>query len=84
MSAPAEITTIKVTKALRNRITAAAAEQHLTVQKFMEDVVETYERRRRLAAVAAAMAAADEHTLQQWRDETASWAAVDVDTDDIR
>lgn len=84
MATASDITTIKVTKTLRDRITAGAAEQHQTVQRFIESVVEHYERTRRLAAVAEAMTSADEDTLRQWRSETDSWAVVDTDTEPAR
>lgn len=79
--APADLTTIKVTKTLRDRISARAAERHVTVQNFIEGVLEDYERRSRLAAVAAAMASADDETLDEWRAETDLWAKADRDLD---
>jgi ribosome-associated translation inhibitor RaiA len=82
MAGASDITTIKVTKTLRDRITAGAAAQQQTVQRFIESVLENYERSRRLAAVAEAMANADEEVLRQWRKETDSWAAVDTDNVD--
>lgn len=48
---------------------------------FIEGVLEDYERRHRLSAVAAAMEAADEDTLDDWRDESNAWAGVDNDLD---
>lgn len=74
-----DITTIKVSKGLRDRISARAAEQHQTVQLFMENVLDDHDRRRRLAAVAEAIASADERTLDEWRAETDLWEAADVD-----
>lgn len=79
-----DLTTIKVTKRLRDRISAGAAERQETVQKFIERVLEDYERRSRLAAVAAAMAAADDETLDEWRAETDLWARADSDFDRTR
>lgn len=75
-----DVTTIKVSKSLRDRITAGAAAQHQTVQRFIEGVLETYERDRRMAAIAAAVRSAGPDVLQDWRAETDSWAALDVDT----
>jgi predicted transcriptional regulator len=75
-----DITTIKVSKALRDRISAGAAQQHQTVQRFIENVLEDHERRRRLAAVAEAMGNADERTLDDWRAETDVWEAAEADT----
>jgi hypothetical protein len=75
-----DITTIKVSKGLRDRISAGAAQQHQTVQRFIENVLEDHERRRRLAAVAEAMGNADERTLDDWRAETDVWEAAEADT----
>ena len=80
----ADLTTIKVTKRLRDRISAGAAERQETVQKFIEGVLEDYERRSRLAAVAAAMATADDETLDEWRAEADLWAGADSDLDPTR
>jgi hypothetical protein len=82
--ARADLTTIKVTKRLRDRISAGAAERQETVQKFIEGVLEDYERRNRLAAVAAAMAIADDETLDKWRSEADLWARADGDLDRTR
>lgn len=78
---PADLTTIKVSKTLRDRISASAAERDQTMQKFIEGVLEDYERRARLSAVAAAMAAADDATLADWRDESDAWTGADSDLD---
>lgn len=51
------------------------------MQKFIEGVLEDYERRARLSAVAAAMAAADDATLADWRDESDAWTGADSDLD---
>ena len=77
----ADVTTIKVSKPLRDRISAAAAQRAQTVQNFMEQVMDEHDRYERLAAVAAAMSGADAETLNDWRSETADWAAVDADGD---
>ena len=77
----ADVTTIKVSKPLRDRISAAAAQRDQTVQSFMEQVMDEHDRHERLAAVAAAMRDADEETLSAWRAETADWAAVDTDAE---
>lgn len=73
-----------MTKRLRDRISAGAAERQETVQRFIEGVLEDYERRTRLAAVAAAMATADDETLDEWRAETDLWARADSDLDGTR
>lgn len=77
----ADLTTIKVTKPLRERISAAAAQEDATVQKFLEHVMDEHDRHKRIAAVAAAIRGADEGTLSAWRAETADWASVDADTE---
>jgi hypothetical protein len=77
----AEATTIKVTKPLRDRITAAAAQRRQTVQSFMEHVMDEHDRNQRLAAVAAAMSSADQETLASWHAEAETWAALDNDID---
>ncbi|MFY9335615.1 MAG: hypothetical protein WAP49_05300 [Mycobacterium sp.] len=82
--APSNLTTIKVTKRLRDRISAGAAERQETVQKFIEGVLEDYERRSRLAAVAAAMTTAPEGALDDWRAEADLWASADSDLDRTR
>ena len=79
--ASSDLTTIKVSRTLRDRISAGASERHQTVQKFIEGVLEDYERRGRLSAVAAAIATADDATLAEWRDESDSWAGTDSDLD---
>jgi len=79
--APYDLTTIKVSKTLRDRISAGASERHQTVQNFIEGVLEDYERRGRLSAVATAMATADDAAIAEWRDESDDWAGADSDLD---
>ncbi|WP_396932166.1 hypothetical protein [Mycolicibacterium sp.] len=78
---PPDLTTIKVTKPLRERISTAAAQEHATVQNFLERVMDEHDRQRRLASVAAAFRGADEATLMSWRAETDQWAATDADAE---
>ena len=54
------------------------------MQKFIEGVLEDYERRSRLAAVAAAMTTAPEGALDDWRAEADLWASADSDLDRTR
>lgn len=77
----ADVTTIKVTKPVRDRITAAAAERRETVQTFMEHLMDEHDRFKRLAAVGAAMSSADEDTLRRWREASERWSALDADLD---
>lgn len=78
------MTTIKVTKTLRDRITAGAARRDQTVQRLIESVLDTYDRERRSAAVSAAMKTASADELRQWRDDTDSWATIDNETEGAR
>lgn len=75
----ADVTTIKVPKALRDRIAAEAADEGLTAQSFLQSLIDTHERNKRLAAVAAAYRESSEEDLESWREETEDWAAVDAD-----
>jgi hypothetical protein len=75
----ADVTTIKVPKALRDRIAADAADEGLSAQAFLQSLVEIHERNKRLAAVAAAYRDSSDEDLDSWREETEDWAAVDAD-----
>ena len=77
----ADLTTIKVSKPLRERISAAAAQEDATVQKFLEQVMDEHERHKRIAAVAVAIRGTGAPALSTWRAETAEWAAVDAEVD---
>lgn len=74
-----DVTTIKVPKTLRDRIAAYAADEGLTAHAFLQSLIESHERNKRLAAVAAAYRDASEEDLDSWREETEDWAAVDAD-----
>ena len=73
------VTTIKVSKALRERIAADAAAVHMTAQGFLEHVLDGYERSQRLAAVAAAYRDTNAQERQSWIAETREWDATDSD-----
>lgn len=75
----ADVTTIKVSKALRSRIAAEAADEGLTAQAFLQSLIDTHERNKRLAAVAAAYRESSDEDLESWREETEDWAAADAD-----
>ncbi|MGD9621877.1 MAG: hypothetical protein AB7G47_19270 [Mycolicibacterium sp.] len=79
MTRPDAVTTIKVSKELRNRISAEAARRHKTAQAFLQELLDEHDRLRRLDAVAIAIASADQPTLDAWRKETALWEAVEGD-----
>jgi hypothetical protein len=74
-----DMTTIKVSKGLRQRISAGAAEQRQSVQRFIESILDERDRRRRLAAVAEAMAGTDQRALDDWQAETDLWEAADTE-----
>lgn len=77
-----DLTTIKLSKSLRDRISAAAADEgDATHQKFLERLMDEHDRHKRLAAVAAAIRGTDEQALASWRAETAEWATSDADTE---
>jgi hypothetical protein len=75
----ADVTTIKVPKALRDRIAADAADEGLTAQAFLQSLIERHERNKRLAAVAAAYRESSDEDVESWREETEDWAVVDWD-----
>lgn len=81
ISRMSDLTTIKVSKPLRERISAGAAEEDASVQRFLERLMDERDRQKRLAAVAAAIHGASDEALASWREETADWAVVDADTD---
>ena len=74
-----EVTTVKVSKPVRQRISAAAAKRDLAVPSFLEQLMDEHDRRERMAAVAAALRNADAETLNDWRLESADWAVADTD-----
>jgi predicted transcriptional regulator len=76
---PTNITTMKVSKALRERISSAAASQGQTAQQFLEQVLNERDRRNRFAAVAEAMAEADPGVVDGWRAETELWESAEAD-----
>ena len=73
------MTTIKISKRLRDRVSAGAAEQHQTVQRFVETLLDERDRHRRLAAVGEAMAGADQRAFDDWRAETHRWEAAETE-----
>ena len=74
-----DMTTIKISKRLRDRVSAGAAEQHQTVQRFVETMLDERDRHRRLAAVGEAMAGTDQRALDDWRAETRQWEAAETE-----
>ena len=66
-------TTIKVERALRERIRTAAQAQNLTVNEFLTRLMKDYERRDRMARAAAAMKSASPEVMAAYREETKLW-----------
>lgn len=64
-----EVTTIKVPRPLRERISRAAAARGMTAASLIGELLDRYERDRRLAAVGRAYAAADADYVE----ETDAW-----------
>ncbi len=68
-----DMTTVKVNKSVRERITRAARTQHVPANDFLNRLVTDWERQQRIAGVAAAMAAANDQTRAEYADESAQW-----------
>ena len=66
-------TTIKVERALRERIRTAAQAQNLTVNEFLTRLMKDYERRDRMARAAAAMKSASPEVMAAYSEETKLW-----------
>lgn len=66
-------TTIKVTKDLRARITAAAKAESATVNAFLEGLMAEYERSVRMAAAATAMRSASPEVMEEYMREFREW-----------
>jgi hypothetical protein len=64
-----ELTTIKVPKSLRQRISRCAAERHITAAELIGELLDDLERRARFDAVREAYAAEEE----SYAAETADW-----------
>ena len=79
--ASTDVTTVKVSKRLRERISTRAAERNQTVHDFLEHILDDYERHLRIDSVATAMAAADDTALDEWRAESDAWAGANADLD---
>jgi hypothetical protein len=73
----ADVTTIKVPKALRDRIAADA--EGLTAQAFLQSLIETHERNKPLAAVAAPTATPLRKTWTAGAKKPRTGPAVDAD-----
>jgi hypothetical protein len=67
------LTTIKVTMATRDRLKAAARADRSTLEEFLERLVSEHERRERLSAMRAAVAATSSDVMAAYVDEAAEW-----------
>lgn len=70
----AATTTIKVPPALRDRVNREASTRGLTAAEWLTELVDDYERRKRLDAFGRAFAGADE----QYRAESAAWDSAET------
>ncbi len=66
----ADVTTIKVSRALRERISRAGRHRGVTAAVLIGELLDSYERDTRLAAVSRAYAASPD---AQYAEETAAW-----------
>ncbi len=66
-------TTIKVERALRERIRTAAQAQNLTINEFLTRLMNEHERRKRMARAAVAMKSASPEVMAAYREETRIW-----------
>lgn len=69
------VTTVKVPRSLRERITKDAAEVGQTAAGFLTIVVDRWEREQRLAAVRRAYEAVDD----EYRDDSEAWDPTNTD-----
>jgi antitoxin MazE7 len=67
-------TTIKVPPQLRDRVNRDASELGLSAAQLIEQLIDAYERERRLDAFGRAFASADD----MYRAETEDWAVVET------
>ena len=72
-------TTIKVTRELRERISAAARGDSATVNQFLSGLMDEHDRNRRMAAAAEAMRSASPEVLEAYRRELRAWDVTDAD-----
>ena len=72
------VTTVKVPRSLRERISRDAAEAGQTAAEFLGTVVDRWERERRLSAVEHSYRARGD-VDRSYQDETAAWQVTDAD-----
>lgn len=66
-------TTIRVTRELRARISAAAKAEGVTVNLLLDGLMADYERSQRMAAAALAMQTASPEVLEEYMREFRQW-----------
>lgn len=70
-------TTIKVSTDLRDRLKSHAAAEHLTMNSYLEKLLECEERARRFAVLREQMANTSEEDWKSYREETEWWDSLE-------
>lgn len=73
------LTTIKVTKPVRERIARASRAQKLPANEFLDELITQWERNQRMEAVGLAMRNASTGDLNSYVEESVAWASTDSD-----
>ncbi len=68
-----DLTTVKVSKSVRERIARASRSQRLPANEFLDRLVGDWERRQRIAAANAAMNSANSSEREAYETESADW-----------
>ncbi|MDP4015262.1 MAG: hypothetical protein Q8P38_11675 [Candidatus Nanopelagicales bacterium] len=74
-----DLTTVKVSKRVRERIARASRSQHVPANEFLDRLVSDWERRQRMAAVASAMNNASEAERAAFEAESELWDPATAD-----
>lgn len=74
-----DVTTVKVTKAVRDRLARAARAQDLSANEFVDQLLTQWERGRRMATVAKAMRDSSDSNMASYRDEIGDWDQADLE-----
>lgn len=74
-----DLTTVKVTKRVRERIARASRSQHVPANEFLDRLITDWERRYRMAAAANAMQSASAHDMETYNAEAEAWDATLAD-----
>lgn len=78
-SMTAGLTTVKVSKHVRERIAKAARSQRVPANEFLDRLVTEWERKQRMAAVQHAMGAMSEEVREGYQDEIQLWESSEED-----